>query len=95
MVVGTGNILFRLHDCHSLKGKRKIIKSIIGRLRNEFNASIAEIDFNDIYQKAKIGFAVIGNDRRVINAKIDKIINMADDLGLAEIIDSEFEIINF
>jgi len=94
MVAGLGVITFRLHDCRSLKGKRKIVKAIIGRLRNNFNVSVAEIGSNDIYQRAEIGFALVGNNRKLINSKIDKIINLADELGLAEIIDSEMEIIN-
>jgi uncharacterized protein YlxP (DUF503 family) len=94
MVVGLGIITFRLHDCRSLKGKRKVVKSIISRLRNNFNISAAEVGANDIYQRAEIGFALVGNNRQVINSKIDKIFNLADELGLAEIIDSEMEIIN-
>ncbi|MDX2439904.1 MAG: DUF503 domain-containing protein, partial [Desulfobacterales bacterium] len=94
MIVGIGIITFRLHDCRSLKGKRKIIKSIISRLQNKFNASVAEIGFNDIYQKSQIGFSMVGNNRKLVNSKIDKIFNMADELGLAEIIDTEMEIIN-
>ena len=94
MVVGVGNITFRLHDCRSLKGKRKIVKAIISRTRNRFNMSMAEIGSNDIYQRAEIGFAVIGNDRQRVNSKVDKIFNFAEDLGLAEIIDSEMEIIS-
>ena len=94
MVVGTGIITFRLHDCRSLKGKRKVVKSIISRLRNNFNASVAEIGSNDVYQRAEIGFSVIGNDQSIINSKIDKMINLAEDLGLAEIIDTEMEIIH-
>jgi uncharacterized protein len=94
MVVGLGIITFRLHDCRSLKGKRKVVKSIISRLRNNFNVSAAEVGANDIYQRAEIGFALVGNNRKVINSKIDKIFNLADELGLAEIIDSEMEIIN-
>ena len=94
MVVGFGIITFRLHDCHSLKGKRKIIKSIINQLRNHFNVSVAEVGSNDIYQRAEIGFSLVGNDAALINSKIDKIINMAEDLGLAEIIDTEMEIIH-
>jgi uncharacterized protein YlxP (DUF503 family) len=57
--------------------------------------SIAETRFNDHYQRIEIGFAMVGNDRRKINSKADKLINMADSLGLAEIIDTEVEIINF
>jgi len=94
MVAGLGTITFRLHDCRSLKGKRKIVKSIISRLRNNFNVSVAEVGSNDIYQKAVIGFSLVGNNRRVINSKIDKIFNLAEELNLAEIIDSEMEIIN-
>ena len=94
MVVGLGTITFRLYDCRSLKGKRKIVKSIISRLRNNFNASVAEVGSNDIYQKAVIGFSLVGNNRRVINSKIDKMFNLAEELNLAEIIDSEMEIIN-
>ena len=94
MVVGIGIITFRLHECRSLKGKRKVVKSIISRIRNNFNASVAEVGSNDIYQRAEIGFSLVGNDKAVINSKIDKIVNLADDLGLAEIIDTEMEIIH-
>jgi len=94
MVVGLGVITFRLHDNRSLKGKRKVVKSIIMQLRNNFNISVSEVGSNDVYQRAEIGFALVGNNRRVINAKIDKVFNLADELGLAEIVDSEMEIMN-
>jgi len=94
MVAGLGIITFRLHDCRSLKAKRKVVKSIISRLRNNFNVAVAEVGSNDIYQRAEIGFAVVGNDRTAINSKIDKIFNLAEELGLAEVIDSQMEIIN-
>jgi len=67
---------------------------MVNRLRNNFNASIAEVGSNDIYQKAEIGFSLTGNDASLINSKIDKLFNMAEDLGLAEIIDTEMEIIH-
>jgi uncharacterized protein YlxP (DUF503 family) len=61
-------------------------------MRNNFNASVGEVGANDIYQRADIGFALVGTDRRLVNAKIDKLFNMADDLGLADLYDSEMEI---
>ncbi|MEE4359141.1 MAG: DUF503 domain-containing protein [Desulfococcaceae bacterium] len=94
MVVGIGIIIFRLHDCHSLKGKRKIVKSVVGRLQNHFNASVAEVGRNDVHDRAEVGFSLVGNERAAVNSKIDKIFNMAESLGLAEIIDTEMEIIN-
>ena len=93
MVVGIGIITLRLHDCHSLKAKRKIVKSIVSRLRNNFNASVAETGKNDIHQRAEIGLCLIGNDKTLINSKLDKAFNLVEDLGLAEVIDTELEII--
>ncbi|MBA3035033.1 MAG: DUF503 domain-containing protein [Desulfobacterium sp.] len=94
MVVGLGIITFRLNDCRSLKSKRKIVKSVISRLQNNFNASVAEVDSNDIYDEAIIGFAFVGNDKAVVNSKIDKAFSFADGLGLAEIVNTEMELIN-
>ena len=87
-----GVFRFRIHDCRSLKAKRRVVKSIVSRMRNNFNASVGEVGANDIYQRADIGFALVGTDRRLVNAKIDKLFNMADDLGLADLYDSEMEI---
>lgn len=94
MVVGLGVIIFRIHDCRSLKEKRRVVKSIVKQIQNKFNASVAEVGANDIYQKAEIGFACVGSDRRVVNSKMDKLLNMVDKIGLAEIVNSELEIIN-
>ncbi|QTA78648.1 DUF503 [Desulfonema limicola] len=94
MVVGIGLITFRLYDCHSLKAKRKIVKAVVARLQNNFNASVAEVGSNDNLQGAEIGFSLVGNDRQLINSKIDKVFNLAESLGLAEIIDTEMEIFN-
>jgi uncharacterized protein YlxP (DUF503 family) len=94
MVVGIGIITLRLHECRSLKSKRKVIKSIIAKLRNNFNISIAEIGANDIYQRSEIGFTMVGNNSQLLNSKIDKVFNMTDRLGLAEIVNTEMEIIH-
>jgi len=94
MVVGIGVLTFRLHACHSLKGKRRIVKSLIGRVRNRFNVSIAETGANELHQRAEVGFSLVGNDGAVVNAKMDKIFNLADSFGAAEMIDSEMEILH-
>jgi len=94
MVIGVGVITLRLHDCRSLKAKRGIIKSLIQRLQNGFNASIAEVNLNDSLTQAEIGFAMVGNDRRMINSKMDKLIDFAEKLYLAELIETKMEIMN-
>jgi uncharacterized protein YlxP (DUF503 family) len=94
MVVGCGRIVLRIHDCRSLKEKRRVVKAVIARVRNQFNASVAEIEDNDVYQRAVLGIAMAGNAAGVIDAKIDKLLDFVEALGLAELIDSEMEIIH-
>ncbi len=94
MVIGAGKIKFRLFDADSLKGKRKIVKSIIQRIRNNFNVSVAETDFNDSHEWLEIGVSITGNDSRVVNSKLDKLINFVDELGLAMIVETQIELIH-
>lgn len=94
MVVGVGQIKLRLHGCRSLKEKRKVVQAIIRRLQNRYHASVAEVGKNDVYQRAEIGFALVANSGQLVNAVLDKMIDTAEELQLAEIIDSEIEIIH-
>ncbi|MDA8135440.1 MAG: DUF503 domain-containing protein [Desulfobacteraceae bacterium] len=65
-MIGTGKIKFRLFNTDSLKGKRKIVKSLIQRIRNNFNISVAETDFNNSHEWLELGFSITGNDSRVL-----------------------------
>jgi uncharacterized protein YlxP (DUF503 family) len=94
MVVGIGTIVLRLHGNNSLKGKRKVVKSVVSRLQNNFNASVAEVGANNTHQRAEIGIAFVGNNRRVINSKLDKALNLVEAMQLAEVIDTSIEIVN-
>ena len=95
MIVGFGIITIRIHESHSLKEKRKVVKTFSNKIKNKFNVSIGEVGANDMHQRAEIGFSIVGNDKSFINSAIDKLFNFADNLGLAEIIDTEFELINY
>ena len=94
MVVGTAKISLYIQDNHSLKEKRRIVKSIIAKVQQRFNVSIAEVDFNDKWQRIGLGLSVVGNDRRFVNSALDTILTYVDSLYLGEIIDSDIEIVN-
>lgn len=94
MVIGIATIVLRIPGNTSLKGKRKIVKGVIVRLQNTFNVSVAEVGANDNHKRAEIGMAFVGNDRRRINSKLDKALNFVETMQVAEIIDSEMEIIS-
>jgi uncharacterized protein YlxP (DUF503 family) len=94
MVVGVGTVVLRLHGNTSLKGKRSVVKRLVHRLRNQFNVSVAETGNNDDLGRAEIGLALVGNDRRVINSKLDKVMNLIETMQLAEVVGSDMEIMN-
>lgn len=62
MVVGVCTVTLRIPGNGSLKGKRSVIKSIIARLHQEFNVSIAEVDAQDSWQEAVLGIACVSSD---------------------------------
>ncbi len=95
MVVGYGVLKFRIYECRSLKEKRKIIKPIIAKIRNKFNVSVSETGGYDSYKISEVGISVTGNDRRVVNSVLDKIIQSVEYMELTDLIDTDFEIINF
>jgi len=94
MVIGYGIIVLRIADNHSLKGKRKVVKAVIGRIRSNFNASVAETGDNDMHQRAQIGFCMVGNSTSLINSKMDLILNLVEEMQIAEILDTEMEIMS-
>jgi len=94
VVVGVASISLYIQDNHSLKEKRKIVKSVIAKVQQRFNASIAEIDSNDKWQMIGLGISIVGNDRRFVNSSLDKILAYIDSLYLGEMVDSAIEIMN-
>ncbi|MCX5833169.1 MAG: DUF503 domain-containing protein [Deltaproteobacteria bacterium] len=95
MVVGVGIIDIWIHESNSLKAKRSVLKSIIRRTQNRFNVSIAEIGDNDHWKKGRIGFSIVGNDRRFVNGKIDNILQFVQNMHLADVIKTKVEITNY
>ena len=75
MQVGLLKVQLNLNGIASLKDKRKIVKSLIERLKSRFNVSVSEVGHNDSKITAVIGVAVISNDGKFVNAQLDKVID--------------------
>ncbi|HPN10294.1 MAG TPA: DUF503 domain-containing protein [Syntrophales bacterium] len=95
MIVGVGMVELWLPECRSLKEKRSVLTKLIKRTQNAFNVSIAEVGDNDAWKKARVGFCVVGNDRRYINAKIDHIFNYMEGMEIAQVIGTNLEITSY
>jgi len=94
MVVGSLKIEFRLTDNRSLKGKRKVVRSMVDKVKSKFNVSIAEVGSNDKWQKIELGVSAVGNDRRHIDSSLNHILSFLESLDLDEVVHTEMEIFN-
>jgi len=75
MIVGLMTANLSMQGITSLKGKRSIIKSLIGRLKSRFNISISEVDRQDSKTSAVIAIAIVSNDERFIDQQFDAILS--------------------
>lgn len=65
MIIGACEITLHLPDSHSLKDKRQIVKSVVARVRNQFDVAIAEVDENDRWQIAVLGVSCVSNSSQI------------------------------
>ena len=81
MIVGLLKLNIHLHGIQSLKQKRSIVKSLIGRLKSRFNFSVSEVEAHDSKQLAVIALAVVGTDTAFIHQQMDTVVNFAQNDG--------------
>jgi uncharacterized protein len=78
MIVGVCTVELSLPGNDSLKGKRSILKSILARLRHEFNISVAEVGDNDFWQSAVIGVVCVSNSSDYAHGLLTKVVGWLD-----------------
>ena len=94
MTVGVVRVRMRLPS-RTLKEKRTIVKSVVERLRNRFNASVAEVGDLDAHGLATVAAAVISNDSRHADEQAQAIAAAIEEWRLdAEVLDVEIELID-
>ncbi len=76
MNVGVCRISLRLPENLSLKGKRQVLKSIVTRVGNKFNVSIAEVDDHASWQLATLGICCVSNNKRYTNDVLSKVVDI-------------------
>ena len=93
MNIGALRIQFRLPENSSLKGKRKVVKSITARVGSKFNVAIAEVGDHDRWQLATLGIACVSNNGRHADELLSKVVDFIRDIREdAELLDYEIEI---
>jgi uncharacterized protein len=94
--VGVGRYEFHIPASRSLKDKRQVLRSISSQVSNKFNVSVAEVDHQDLWQRAALGVSCVaestGQCRRVL-LEVEKKMARAS-VGGAEIISRSVEVVS-
>ncbi len=94
MHIGVCKIKLRLPENLSLKGKRRVVKSITTRVRSKFNVSVAEVDDQNLWQLATLGICCVSNNKRYVNEVLSKAVDFITNGRFeVEILDYEIEIL--
>ena len=92
MFIGVCTIEIHVPESGSLKTKRHSIRSLKDRIRNKFNVSVAEVDDNDLWQKASLAVAAVSNDKTHLNQTMDHVLNMVRGVPEIDLLDYHIEV---
>ncbi|MBF0547445.1 MAG: DUF503 domain-containing protein [Candidatus Riflebacteria bacterium] len=91
MVVAIGTFEFHFPELHSLKEKRQVLRSLLDRVKAKFNASIAEVEYNDLWQRSVIGVSMVANEKVHLEQMAGKIEEILQDHEQAQLIERYWE----
>lgn len=91
MIVSRLRVQFLLPGCKSLKEKRYVLNSLKSRLRNRFNVSVCEVDYQDKWQRCELGFASVATSRRGAERVVQQILTFLEKEQRISLIDTEKE----
>ncbi len=93
MIIGSCRLELFIAESQSLKEKRAVLNHLKDRVKNKFNASIAEVDEHDLWQRAVLGIATVSSSARHAESGIDKVIKFIDNDDRVEVIKITKEIL--
>lgn len=93
MILCVGYVRFDTSECKSLKEKRSIAKSLIGKARARYNASIAEVGNANLSKELMIGVSVVSNSESFCREALDKILNYMEEQAHRTVLDRLSEIL--
>ena len=90
-VIGVLTLELRLEDSHSLKDKRHVVQSLKERLRHKFNVAVAEIDYQDLWQRAAVAAVTVSSDHAHAARTLQSVEDEAAALLGAELVEATVE----
>jgi len=80
MPIGLLTLEIHISDARSLKDKRQVLRSLKDRLRAHFNVAVAELDFEDTWQRSVVGVVTLSNEEHHVEEALQKVLAEADNI---------------
>ena len=91
MIVGLCRIDVFLPESRSLKAKRQVIKGLKDRIRNRFNVSVAEVEHQELWQRATLGLAMVSEEKGYVDRTLQQVLNLVQAEPRLLVLDHMFE----
>jgi len=78
MPVGLLTLELHLADAQSLKDKRQVLRSLKDKLRANFNVAVAELDYQDTWQRSVLGVVTLSDEEQHVEEALQKVLAEAD-----------------
>ena len=91
MTIGVLTVRMSIPESHSLKDKRRVVKSVKDRVRARLNVSIAEVASQDLHQRADLAAATVSSSRTRAESVLQSVLKIVDQARGAERFDTNWE----
>jgi uncharacterized protein YlxP (DUF503 family) len=93
LIIGVLTLEIHLGEANSLKEKRRILKSLIERIKNRFNVSVAEVGEHDLWQRSTIGISLVSTERAHVHQVFAVVVKFVESQGTVLITNYQTEIL--
>ena len=93
MTIGVLQIDFLIPGARSLKDKRRVMQSLKQVMRNRYNCAVAEVDYQDIWRRARLAVCVVSDESKHANQQLNEIVRFASSKAGAELLDYRIEML--
>ena len=95
MFVCVARLTLQIPESGSLKAKRQVLRRVTERVKARFNVAVAEVEDQDLWQKATLALAVVANERRHVDEQMEKIIHFVEEMYVAPLLSRQTEVMGF
>jgi len=93
MVIGLLTLELHFPGARSLKDKRQVLRGLQARIRRQFNVSVAEVEFQDLWQRARLAVVAVNTDRVHLESTLQSVAGDAASARDAELVDQQLEVL--